>query len=57
MKKIYQMPTVKWMEAETAEMIAASVIENGFSLEAAPETEAVSGNLSRQTSVWGEDED
>ena len=57
MKKIYQMPAVRWMEAQTEQMIAVSVIENGFNQASAPTTEATSGNLSRQTTVWGEDEE
>ena len=51
------MPAVRWMEAQTEQMIAVSVVENGFKQSEAPTTDAPSGNLSRQTTVWGEDEE
>jgi hypothetical protein len=57
MKKIYQTPAVRWMEAQTEQMIAVSAVENGFNRNSAPETDATSGNLSRQTTVWGDDEE
>jgi hypothetical protein len=57
MKKTYQMPAVRWMEAQTEQMIAVSVIEDGFNQTSAPPTEATSGNLSRQFTVWGDDEE
>ena len=57
MKKIYQMPAVRWMEAQTEQMIAVSAVEDGFNQGSAPETNAISGNLSRQYSAWGEDEE
>jgi len=57
MKKIYQTPAVRWMEAQTEQMIAVSVVENGFKQSEAPTTDATSGNLSRQTTVWGDDEE
>jgi len=57
MKKIYQMPAVRWMEAQTEQMIAVSAVEDGFNQGSAPKTEATSGNLSRQFTVWGDDEE
>ena len=57
MKKIYQMPTIKWLEAETEEMIASSPLENGFNMDEVDTTNETSGNLSRKGySVW-DDED
>ena len=52
-------PSLKWMEAETEEMIAASAVENGFTInESTPTTDATSGNLSRQnSSIWDDDEE
>ena len=59
MKKTYLMPTTKWMEAETEEMIAASYtnIEEGFNLDNLSTTDATSGNLARQNDLWAEDEE
>lgn len=57
MKKIYQAPALKWVEAETEEMMAGSPVENGFSLNTERTTDETSGNLSRKGySVW-DDED
>ena len=58
MKKIYQMPTIKWMEADTEEMMVASIImpDMTVDLENAEETEDTSGNLSRHNSIWDEEE-
>ena len=57
MKKIYQMPTIKWLEADTEEMIASSPLENGFNMDEVDTTNETSGNLSRKGySVW-DDED
>jgi hypothetical protein len=57
MKKTYQMPTIKWLEADTEEMIASSPLENGFKMDEVDTTNETSGNLSRKGySVW-DDED
>jgi len=57
MKKTYQMPTIKWLEADTEEMIASSPLENGFNMDEVGTTNETSGNLSRKGySVW-DDED
>ena len=57
MKKQYMAPSLRWTEAQTEQMIAVSLVENGFNKTTVNETEAVSGNLSRQYSAWGEDEE
>jgi hypothetical protein len=57
MKKIYQMPVIRWVEAQTEQMIAASNPEDGFKQSEAPETTATEGNLSRHFSGWGDDEE
>jgi hypothetical protein len=58
MKKIYQAPTLKWVEAETEEMIAGSPVENGFSLKTENTTNETSGNLSRRgRSIWDDEEE
>ncbi len=54
MKKTYIAPSIIWMEAETEEMISASV-EKGFNVDDAPVTTETSGNLSRR-SVWDDEE-
>lgn len=58
MKKIYQMPTIKWMKADTEEMMVASIImpDMTVDLDNADETVATNGNLSRHNSIWGEEE-
>ena len=57
MKQTYQTPSIKWLEAATEEMIAASTsIEQGFDLNSVAETTETSGNLSRQ-SLWDDDEE
>ena len=57
MKKTYQMPTIKRMEAEAEEMMTASGVENGFTIdESMPTTDATQGNLSRK-SVWDDEEE
>ncbi len=56
MKKIYQMPLIRWEEAQTEQMIAASNPEDGFKQSEAPETTATEGNLSRRFSSWDDEE-
>lgn len=49
MKKIYQTPEVEILDIMTEEMIAASgPLEDGVDLSTVGETEATSGNLSRE---------
>ena len=60
MKKTYLMPTIRWKETETEEMIAASYgnnLEGGFNLGNLGTTDAQSGNLSRKNDLWAEDEE
>ncbi len=60
MKKIYQAPALKWVEAETEEMMAGSPVpvENGFSLKTENKTDETSGNLSRRgRSIWDDEEE
>lgn len=57
MKKIYQMPVIRWVEAKTEQMVAVSKLEDGFKQSEAPETNATEGNLSRHFSGWDDDED
>jgi len=60
MKKIYQTPATITTVVELQQMIAASPLgkpEEGFTMTSAPETEAVSGNMSRRGSVWGDEEE
>lgn len=60
MKKIYQTPATITTVVELQQMIAASPLgnpEDGFVTTGAPETEAVSGNMSRRYSVWGDEEE
>lgn len=52
MKKTFIQPNLKWMEAETEDMMNTS-IESGFDLNSVENTEATSGNLSRRTNLWG----
>ena len=52
------MPTMKWKETETEEMIAASYgnnLEGGFNLGNLGETNETSGNLSRHNDLWAEE--
>jgi hypothetical protein len=58
MKKIYLQPTIEMLGAETEEMIAASLVQDGFDATKAPELDetVTSGNLSR-VNVWGDDEE
>ena len=56
MKKRYQTPVTDLVNIGITQMLMGSV-EQGFKTEEAPETEAVSGNLSRRKDIWAEDED
>ena len=49
MKKTYINPTMTIVKIQTAQMIAASPIYGGS-------TEATSGNLSRESSFWDDDD-
>lgn len=59
MKAIYQKPETTVTAIATMSLLANSPVENGFKKSTSPEVGdgITSGNLSRQRSVWGDDED
>ena len=58
MKKIYQAPMIETEGMEAEGLMANSVnsLTEGFDLNEVTETNATSGNLSRQT-IWDDDEE
>ena len=54
MKKIYQIPAIKWLEAETEDMVAASPLDiSGDSGSTKVIDEDATGpGLSRENSLW-----
>ena len=59
MKKTYQMPAIKWVEAEAEDMLVASQVESGFNMsQPIGTTQETSGNLSRKhNDLWEIDEE
>ena len=58
MKKIYQIPAIKWLEAETEDMVAASPLDiSGDSGSTKVIDEDATGpGLSRENSLWDSEE-
>ena len=50
--KTYQKPEVEILDVMAEDMIAESLVENGFNMNNGNETPETSGNLSRQNDMW-----
>ena len=60
MKAKYQIPTTDYLFAESGSLLEGSLPANlidGENLGNAPSTDETSGNLSRYTNVWDDDDD